>query len=663
MRYALCMNRVFLLWLLPALVVLAGCASPGATPDHPYAEIDVELDAEHGKLHGEMRLDLPDDEPLGLTLGPGFSWSEVSLEAGRLDHRGERSVVLEPDGPTEARLTWQGQPRASGAFVRADGAWLPADSGWYPRPAPRPFGYTLTVHSPDPLQVVAEGGRGDDRVSDDQRTTTFRHPQPADGIMLVAGEWQKRSQSAQHGTIYTFFPEGLADLSDRYLERTAELFDEYAEWIGTPPHDTYSVVAAPFPVGLAFSGFTVMGERVLALPFIPETSLPHEIVHNWWGRGVYTDYSQGNWNEALTYYMGDYHQAAQRDGDEAARLRGDWLRAEQALPEGDNYPLRQFRTNRNRADEIVGYQRGAALFHALLRELGEARFTAAVQSFYAEHRHQRASWSDLQGAFEQAAGDNTDRIPELFNWFLTAQTPPRLTLDERTLDFTHTDADYRVAFDLSWDEAAYPAHIPVVLAGSDGKRKTERVSLLPGETRRIELALDERPQALKIDPEHHVYRALAVGEGVPTLRQTLLAESVTLLSDWDELAPAAQQAFRGSVQRRDEPDARPLLIVGPAEQVADQLEAIDACIARRQPPTGETPTAWATTSGRGHPVIALAADDAGDAMQALQRLERYGRHSYVAFGDGHQAEEGLYAPADRHELHVPFYDREPERPD
>ena len=38
----------------------------------------------------------------------------------------------------------------------------------------------------------------------------------------------------------------------------------------------------------------VAGFAVLRLPFIPYTSLPHEILHNWWGNGVWVDYAGGN---------------------------------------------------------------------------------------------------------------------------------------------------------------------------------------------------------------------------------------------------------------------------------------------------------------------------------------------------------------------------------
>jgi len=42
---------------------------------------------------------------------------------------------------------------------------------------------------------------------------------------------------------------------------------------------------------------------VVRLPFIPETSLGHEILHQWFGNLVYIDYAKGNWAEGLTTYL------------------------------------------------------------------------------------------------------------------------------------------------------------------------------------------------------------------------------------------------------------------------------------------------------------------------------------------------------------------------
>jgi hypothetical protein len=51
--------------------------------------------------------------------------------------------------------------------------------------------------------------------------------------------------------------------------------------------------------------FTLLGSRVIRLPFILYSSYPHEILHNWWGNSVYVDYARGNWSEGLTSYLAE----------------------------------------------------------------------------------------------------------------------------------------------------------------------------------------------------------------------------------------------------------------------------------------------------------------------------------------------------------------------
>ena len=59
-----------------------------------------------------------------------------------------------------------------------------------------------------------------------------------------------------------------------------------------------------FSSGFAYPGFTVLGPRVVGMA--PRSLRPgfldHELVHNWWGNGVYVDPDDGNWCEALTSF-------------------------------------------------------------------------------------------------------------------------------------------------------------------------------------------------------------------------------------------------------------------------------------------------------------------------------------------------------------------------
>lgn len=649
--------------LVLAIMVLPGIwGCSGQTTDsqqHPQTAIDVTIDPKQQILTGEMRLELKDRQPLTLTLGRGFEITTTAAEHAEVNKLSSRGITIKPEQPTAAKITWRGSPRAnsqdSRAHIRPRSVLLDPSSGWYPRPAPQPFGYTLKVTLPDELQVVAEGERESDHSSAGKRQVAFHHNQPASGITLVAGPWQKHSRETKHGRVYTFFPDHLQHLNERYLKYTGEYFDTYSELIGTATHNTYSVVAAPVPVGLAFAGFTYIGEKVLQLPFIPTNSLPHEVVHNWWGRGVYTDHSEGNWNESLTQYMGDYYQATQRSAAEAIRMRGDWLRSQAALPQSMDYPLVNFRQKQSRIDDIVGYQRGAFLFHTLELQLGQETFVEAIKTFYRDYQNKWAGWHNLRHTFATVAeqhGHEPDKINDLFFWFLTTKHVPELSLTNAQVRST---ADgYEVAIKLHWPEGAYPSVVPIVISGADSRHE-EQIKLRPGEHKAVTIPLKNRPELLEIDPDQHVYRQLARGESTAILRQIQLAEQVSIIgvsgADWTtELLPIARRVFAGEIDKRTIEDSQnqALLIVGTPADVQQALHKAQACSYHRSPPISAKTVAWSSISGSGQPILALSADSLDAAQQALQRLQHFGRHSYVGF-NGHP-QTGLYEPAEQHGL-------------
>lgn len=640
-----------------AALLLSALPTAGAAPS-PHGALEVELAPGQGRLQGRLELRMPSGEPLSLTLGEGFALEAVEIGAGSVQRLGDQAVNLHPRGPTRAELRWSGAPPADGRdFLDASGALLTAASGWYPQPGPRPMRYSLTVALPARLQAVASGTRLGEQRDAGRRRVAFEHPAPGSRITLVAGEWEKAAAQTAYGSVYTFFPERLAGLSADYLERAGAYLERFGDWIGPPPHGSYAVVAAPLPVGYAFPGFTYIGERVLQLPFIPRTSLPHEVLHEWWGNGVYIDYADGNWAEGLTQYMADYHQARRRGPGEARRMRGDWLRGQAALPAARDYPLRRFRGRRQPRDEIVGYQRAAFLFHTLHRRLGASGFAAALRAFYADNRHRPADWADVREAFTDTA-IGRERRPEdiaaTLSWFVETTGAPRLRLAAWSAERGGRRGGYRVEAEIAWDEDAYPARIPVVVETADGGRELRRPRLEPGERRRIRIATESRPEALAVDPDFHVYRRLAVGEGVPTLRDLFLARRVRLVSPWPGLEEAARRPLAGRLERGEADAERALLLVGPEPFLRERLAAIGACTFRRTPPAQGEAVAWAGVGGAGKPVLAVAAESAAQAGPLLRRLGHYGRHSYVAFGGEGEPRTGLYATDDRHGLRVPL---------
>ena len=107
---------------------------------------------------------------------------------------------------------------------------------------------------------------------------------------------------------------------------------------------------------------TYLGVNVVRLPFIRSTSLGHEVLHNWWGNGVYPSYARGNWSEGLTTFMADYTYKERESAGAARQMRLEWLRDFTAVPLGQDLPLAKFTSRTHGTSQIVGYHKAAMVF-------------------------------------------------------------------------------------------------------------------------------------------------------------------------------------------------------------------------------------------------------------------------------------------------------------
>jgi aminopeptidase N len=122
---------------------------------------------------------------------------------------------------------------------------------------------------------------------------------------LIAAPFERYEKPIQNGQAQVYLRSSDPDLAERYLEATERYLALYSALIGPYPYDKFAPVENFWDTGLGMPSFTLLGPRVIRLPFILYTSYPHEVLHNWWGNGVYVDYETGNWSEGLTAYLAD----------------------------------------------------------------------------------------------------------------------------------------------------------------------------------------------------------------------------------------------------------------------------------------------------------------------------------------------------------------------
>jgi len=306
----------------------------------------------------------------------------------------------------------------------------------------------------------------------------------------------------------TYFHGELVSLADGYLESTARYIEFYIDKIGPYPYPGFSIISGPAPVGWGLPGMTYMGKRVLALPFIRDSSLPHEILHNWWGNAVEVDYPNGNWAEGLTTYQADHAIAELRKPGGGQEKRLEWLRNYAALPSDRDHALTAFRSKTHDASQVVGYGKTAFVFHMLNIQLGQDTFDKAIQRFARDNLWKTSGWSQIQAAFEAQSGQD---LTAFFQAWVERPGAPHLKLTNAKADANIV----RFTLHQTQDGPAYPLTIPLTVETENG---TERHSVtMQGHDQSYTLATTAPARTLHIDPDADVFRRLSPDEAPPIL--------------------------------------------------------------------------------------------------------------------------------------------------
>jgi len=535
------------------------------------------------------------------------------------------------------------------------GSYLRGGTGWYPQIGQRSFTYRLRVDLPPGQRGVVPGRLVAEQADRQGYQATFEFAHPAEGIALMAGPFEVRERELARGDaapirLRTWFHPELSDLSDPYLDAVEGYIQLYGDWVGAYPFTEFSVVSSPLPTGFGMPTLTYLGIDVLRLPFIRATSLGHEVLHSWWGNGVYVDYDQGNWCEGLTTFMADYFYKEQESVDAARTMRLDWLRDFAAIPPGQDYPLRQFTARTHGTSQIVGYHKAAFVFFMLRELIGAAAFDAGLRHFWQEQQFRRANWADLRRTFEGASGRD---LSAFFDQWLNRAGAPHLWIEAAQAHLN--EHPLRAEVTLRQDPPPYALRVPLHLV-ADGFERTEVVSMA-SEHEAVAFTAATPPQSVTLDPDLRVFRQLEPREAPAILRQVMLDPATSLVVAAHD--PAVREAA-GQLAARllDAPPhggagKRALLVIGTHDEI-DQVLMERSLDGRPSALAGKgTAQVWASLQPDGAPVLIISARDA-DALRALQRpLPHYGRQSWLVFDGGKAVERGIWSGET---VSVPFTD-------
>ena len=525
-------------------------AIPAVWADVLHHDIHVQLDPARSHIQVRTQLQFPANSAnkpefflhRSLTVtGPDVELEKIGkpdhghLQRYRISKLPEhRKVILDYQGKlvTEIPQDQFGMP----AYVLSeDGVYLDSTSGWFPQFDAHPWlTFNLQADAPSGWQVISQGRR--DIVND---LFHFAMPHPQNDIYLLAGRFTRYQQMQGEIELVVYLLDADDELAQRYLQAMAHYVPFYSELIGPYPYAKFAVIENAWQTGYGMPSFTLLGSRVIRLPFILHTSLPHEIVHNWWGNGVYVDYIEGNWSEGLTAYLSDHLDSEQR-GQDAAYRRKALERYANFAAQGRDFPLSRFRSRHSDASQAIGYSKSLMLFHMLRQQAGDTVFNQRIKQLWEQNQFQAVSYPDvIRALFE---GNSQDYETFIEQWLHRAGAP-KLSLGKVQVD--EIANGYRLTLEVNQDQSTppYQLSVPIDVKLADSEAPVRHLVHLSGRRTRISLDFAQRPRALILDPDYDVFRLLHPQERPSSLGR-LFGASKQLLVLPTQVTPAEQQAWQ-----------------------------------------------------------------------------------------------------------------------
>ena len=529
------------------------------------------------------------------------------------------------------------------------GTFLPKSSNWYPTIAGSLASYRVNLALPFGQRGLVAGQLLQESESEQGYQASFEFPFPSEGIDLMAGPYQIESDSIQgvNGKqiqLRTYFHPEIKHLARGYIDSVKDYLALYESWIGEYPFTEFSVVSSPTPTGFGMPTLTYLGISVLQLPFIRATSLGHEVLHNWWGNGVYPDYKQGNWSEGLTTLMADYAYKERESAEAAREMRLGWLRDFAALAPEQDSPLVSFTSRTHGASKIVGYNKTAMLFLMLRDQLGEEIFNRAIQAIWKTQRFRITSWHHLQSLFEMVSGQD---LQAFFNQWLERAGAP--TIHIAGVDHIKSDSGHQLAITLEQSVPAYQLRIPVAIHSAENKEI--RILDFQDQRQTFNIEMQARPLKVTLDPDLRLFRQLASGEAPPILREVmvnqttetvLLPKSGAVLNVAKNLASKLQNRSLKMNTSTDKLPAVPMLVIGLQQQVDAWLIANNLPVRPESVANKGSAQAWTFSRPNGSTLAIVSARDSASLEALIRPLPHYGRQSYVIFDGRKMIEQGAW---------------------
>ena len=484
---------------------------------HLQYALGVQISPHEGKITGTARITAYADMKLNLSVR---NLRELNVDGVANVTTAHGSMNLSVQAGKEIIISYEALFTQKGTnFIDKDHVFL-MDS-WYPRPNVL-VEYDLVVTLPENFIAISESESVFIQKHGKTKRFDFKFHHPLDRLHVAAStRYVLQKDYYNNIVIESYFFKEDARLADPYIAFTKKYLEMYETMLTPYPYKRFAIVENMFPTGFSIPTFSLLGKQVVKLPFIVKTSLGHEILHQWFGNSIFIDFGFGNWAEGITTYLSDHHYAA-LDGKDAAYRKQILLDYDAYVTAGNAMPLSDFFSRRNKAQGVIGYGKSAMLFHGLRELFGDELFFAAIRDFIHDNSFRKASWHDIQRAFEKITGKN---LNPYFGYRLRRKDIPRLEVKNAKLRVQQ--GQLRLNFELLQKGDAYPLVIPVSLHTDTGT-KMQFVHVKKSKEQ-FSLFMDEIPGKTVIDENYTMMRTLAPEEIPPVLAGIMGKQQLTVV--------------------------------------------------------------------------------------------------------------------------------------
>jgi hypothetical protein len=540
------MSRKIGIWGILAIIIFAflflvcapGFAALKPPLNTPEYHLQVSFDIPQKKIRGRATILATSGRKL--IIDPGElrilelknNGKKVTLER----RQAGEEIVLVPRGLVEvsyeAALEKTDRNIIDDRDVILLGMWYPQVKGFcrFNLAATLPAGY-LAVSEANHITQNDKGGEVE---------FVFDFPDPreeSDGVNFIASkQWIVSKETFRNIDLVTYlFPEE-AHLASRYLERTRQTLANYEQLLGPFPYRRLAIVENSHDKTRAMPSAILIDKKVLQQSEVERTPLDHEIVHQWFGCAVTSDYDRGNWCEGMASYFADHLR--QEDQDYIQLRQRRILSCFQGIMQWHReFPLRSFQQRFDDASRAVGYCKGAMVIHMLRRQVGDQTFYEAIKRFFQANRFAVASWDDLQKSFEAQSQQD---LAWFFRQWVEDIGQPRIRIDKAILQ--KADQGFKANLALSQEGQVKRLSLPVRFTGPQGSRSFT-VDLNRGKAN-FSFRLDFQPLEMIIDENYDVFRKLAPLENPPTLERLLADRNV-----WVIPPPGQREPYRQVIDK------------------------------------------------------------------------------------------------------------------